>query len=431
MKRLTIICILFILSLTMGVCAEEKAELFDTAVSPETYLLRPGDKLLVTFINSQIEPINLEIDPEGKIVNATIGLFDLHNKTLAFAKKELTEILKQLYNVNEIDVSITAPRGVSISVYGSVKNPGIYKGMTSERVSDIIKKAGGISDNGSSRNILFYGGENYLNVDLDKAVYLGDFKSNPHLYAGNAIEIPAKSSKTVQITGDVNFPREVELKEGDDISMLIQLAGKFNNAAIMSDVQIIRGHKKVDNKDIQAGDIIVVKSSFNNENKTIKLFGAVNNQGIYPYVESVTLDDILTQAGGYSKTANVEMTTVFRQPLVDSHGKKSQIRYPISIPFQTTTQIVLQLAVNDSIFVPWQVGFVKVSGAVINPGYFPYQKDKDILYYVKSAGGFLPISNKDEIQIFNPISENTILVSSGVVVPDGAEIIIQVKEELK
>ena len=431
MKQLTIITIFFVLSFALCLHAEENVKLFNSAVNPDTYLLRPGDKLLVTFINSQIEPLNLEIDPEGKIVDETIGLFDLQDKTLAFAKKELTEILKQLYNVNEIDVSITAPREVSISVYGSILHPGVYKGLTSDRVSDIIKKAGGISNNGSSRNILFYGGENHIDVDLDKAVYLGDLKSNPYLYAGYSIEVPSKSSQTVQITGDVNFPREVELKDGDNLTMLIQLAGRFKNSAKLSDVQIIRGHKKIENKKIQAGDIVVVESSFQMKNKNIKLFGAVKNQGIYPYVESNTLDDILAQAGGYSETANIEMTTVFRQPLVNSHGEKSQIRYPISIPFQTTTHTALQLEVNDSIFVPWQVGFVKVSGAVINPGYFPYQKNKDIFYYVKSAGGFLPISNKDEIQIFNPISENTILAPSGVTVPDGAEIIVQIKEELK
>lgn len=431
MKYITIICLFLIFSVALFVQAEENVNMFDTPINPDNYLIRPGDQLLITFINSQVKALPLDIDPEGKIVHETIGVINLQHQTLAYAKRELTKTLKQLYNVKEIEVSISTPRQVTIAVYGSVRRPGMYSGMTSDRVSDIIKKAGGISKNGSTRNILFYAGENHLTVDLDKAMHQGDLISNPHLYAGIAIEVPNKSSQTVHITGNVNFPREIELKEGDDLSLIIQLAGKFKNSAKLSDVCIVRGNKKIENSDIQAGDIIIVKSTILENNKKIKIFGAVRNQGLYPFVGSVSLEDIISQAGGFIETANRDMTTVFRQPLVDSHGEISEIRYPISIPSQTNSNSSLRLEVNDSIFVPWYVGFVKVSGAVLNPGYFPYKNNSDILYYVNSAGGFLPTANNKEIKIFNPISENTDFVSSGIIVPDGAEIIIQVKEELK
>ncbi len=431
MRHIAKIYLFLLLSVGLLVQAEENIHPFDSPVNPESYLIRPGDKLMITFINSQVKSLTLEIDPEGKIVHETIGLINLQNRTLAFAKTKLVEILKKLYNVKSIEISITAPRQVSIAVYGAVLNPGVYRGMTSDRVSDIIKKAGGISQNGSSRNIIFKSGQREIVVDLDKAKYQGDISLNPHLYAGEVIEVPGKSSQTVQVIGDVRLSREIELKEGDNISTLIQLAGNYKNSAEYSDVHILRGNKTIKNGTIQAGDIIVVKKKTSHKNISIKLFGAVQNQGLYAYTKGVTLDDLLSQAGGYSEKANKEMTTVFRQPLVDSHGEVSEIRFPISIPLQTTEESVLILEINDSIFVPWKVGFVKISGAVLNPGYFPYQNNKDLLYYIKSAGGFLPTSNKDEIQIFNPISETTISVTSGVLVPDGAEIIVQVKEELK
>ncbi len=430
MKNILICSIVFILSFAVFVQAEEDVNLFDTPVNPELYLIRPGDKLLVTFIHSQIEPISLTVDPEGKIVHETIGLINLQHQTLAYAKSYLTEILKDLYNDSKIEVSITEPRQVSIAVFGAVKRPGIYRGLTTDRVSDLIKKAGGILENGSTRNIKFISENKFLPVDLDKANYLGAVLSNPYLYAGRAIEVPSKSSETIHIVGDVNSPREIELQEGDDLAMMIQLAGKFKNSTTMSDVQIIRGNKKIDNNNIQAKDILVVKSSSQNEQE-VKLFGAVSNQGVYAYITPLSLDDLLNQAGGVLVNANKNSITVFRKPLVDFHGEKSNVRYPISIPYDNAVHSSILLEVNDSVFVPWQVGFVKVSGSVLNPGYFPYQSNKDVLFYVKSAGGFLSTSNKDEVQIFNPISQSTTVVSSGVLVPDGAEIIIQVKEELK
>ncbi len=431
MKRILILCICLLFSVTTFIQAEEETKMFNSPVNPETYLIRPGDKLLVTFINSKIKSITLEIDPEVKIVHATIGLINLRSKTLSYAKTELAKKLKSLYNVQNIEISITSPREVSIAIYGAVRRPGVYRGMTSDRVSDIIKKAGGISENGTTRNIKFYADDSYLNVDLDNANYLGDMNSNPHLYAGTKLEVPSKSSQTVHLTGDVNNSREIELKDGDNLATLIQLAGKFKNSATLSDVQIIRGNKKIESSEIVAGDIIIVKSSLRNDNNLLKIFGAVTNQGIYTYSQPISLDELLALAGGYSESANKELTTVFRQPLVNNHGEQSEIRYPISIPLQDTEHSSIQLEANDSIFVPWEVGFVKVSGAVLNPGYFPYVKGADVLYYIKSSGRFLPTANQDEIQIFNSISEKTIFVSTGVLVPDGAEIIVQVKEELK
>ncbi len=431
MKNILICSIVFILFFAVFVQAEEDVNLFDTPVNPELYLIRPGDKLLVTFIHSQIEPVSLTVDPEGKIVHETIGLINLQNQTLAYAKNKLTETLKELYNDSQIEVSITEPRQVSIAVFGSVKKPGIYRGLTTDRVSDLITKAGGLLENGSTRNIKFISENKVLPVDLDKAKYLGDVFSNPYLYAGKAIEVPSKSSETIHIVGDVNSPREIELQEGDDLAMMIQLAGKFKNFTTMSDVQIIRGNKRIDNNNIQAKDVLVVKSSVSQNTQQVKLFGAVSNQGVYAYNASLSLDDLLRLAGGVLTDANKNSITVFRKPLVDSHGEKSIVRYPISIPYDNVSQSSILLEVNDSIFVPWQVGFVKVSGSVLNPGYFPYQFKKDVLFYIKSAGGFLPTSNKDEVQIFNPISKSTSVVHSGVLVPDGAEIIIQVKEELK
>ena len=430
-RQLLLITVSVILFFSSFLLAEEETKKFNSPVDPQLYLMRPGDNLVVTFINSKISAITLEIGPEGKIVDETIGLIDLQNKTLAYAKNILSEKLQILYNVKDIQISVTNPREVSIAIYGAIRRPGIYSGYTSDRVSQIIEKAGGILENGSSRNILFKSKNTEVGVDLDRAIYLGDLQSNPPLYAGTSIEVPGKQSQTVHVTGDVNFPREIELKENDNIESLILLAGNFKNTATLKDVQIIRGNKIVEKALIQKDDIINVKSNYQSEKTSIKIFGAITNPGVYQLSDNQTLSQLIVNAGGYDKTANQKMTTIFRQPLVDSHGQRSIIRYPISIPLQQSTPTPMALEINDSIFVPWKVGFVKIGGAVLNPGYFPYSPDKDISFYVNSAGGFLPTANKEEIKIYNPISQNTELVSSGTLVPDGAEIVVQVKEELK
>ena len=89
------------------------------------------------------------------------------------------------------------------------------------------------------------------------------------------------------------------------------------------------------------------------------------------------------------------------------------------------------LSPKDSIFVPVKVGFVKVSGEVLNPGYFPFINGKDAKFYILNAGGFLPNAENEKIMIFNPVAKMTSMASTGVMVSDGSEIIISIREELK
>ena len=145
---------LFIFSYFHIALAEDKV-LFSTPVDSDIYLIRPGDQLEISFMNSSVQPISLTVNPEGFIIHETIGLLDLNVKSLKETKNELLAILNELYKVDNISVSIKEPREVMIAIYGAVKNPGYYSGNTSQRASSIIAKAGGITKNGSKRNIVF------------------------------------------------------------------------------------------------------------------------------------------------------------------------------------------------------------------------------------------------------------------------------------
>ena len=428
----SVISLLFLLSISSFVIAEEEP-LFDFPVDADIYIMRPGDRLKVTFINSKIQSLTLTVDPEGNIVDETIGVFDLKNKSFSDAKTELVNRLKHLYHIDEIAISIDKPRTVSIAIHGAVYRPGIYKALTSDRVSDIITKARGIADNGSRRNILFSGGKKEINVDLDRAEFMGDFSSNPNLYAGLSIFVPSKSDQTVQIVGEVVRPREIEFKSNDDLSQLLALVGGLSSYADAKQIKIIRGNKLIEDKLVQSGDIIMVPAVTEtvSESKVI-IAGAVKNQGLYSYSNQLSLSSLIESAGGYLNDANIVLTTIFRKPRVDVQGRTTELRFPISKPFGGETDFSQTiLSPNDSIFVPVKVGFVKVSGEVLNPGYFPFIAGKDIKYYIINAGGFLPTANDEQIMIFNPVSEMTSQTSSGVLVSDGSEIIVTIREELK
>ena len=113
---------------------------FDEIVDADLYVIRPGDQLVVMFLKSKIASLTLTVDPEGRVVHETIGVLNLAGKSLNEAKSTIKEIIQPLYNVADIAVSTAGPRVVSITVMGEVREPGTYRGYTSQRVSEIIAR---------------------------------------------------------------------------------------------------------------------------------------------------------------------------------------------------------------------------------------------------------------------------------------------------
>ena len=85
---------------------------------------------------------------------------------------------------------------------------------------------------------------------------------------------------------------------------------------------------------------------------------------------------------------------------------------------------------DDSVYVPFFVGYVRVSGQVLNPGLFPYVPEKDALFYISAAGGYLPTADKDRVDMYNRVARVTTSVSTGVQVHEGNELIVNLREEL-
>ncbi len=412
---------------------EQEGPPFSRPVNPDLFIVRPGDELEITFVQSQLESITLTLNPEGMIVDRTVGIHDLSYKTLTQAREILGEALRALYNIPGITIGITKSRQVSINVTGAVEEPGTYDVFTYQRASEVLEMAGGITEEGSTRWILLTGGPNALKVDLDRALYMGDLDSDPCAYAGQTIHVPNKSKNTVHVVGEVRDPREIELVPGDDLATLLALAGGVRRRGDSTAVQIISGSGGGLRASFQAGDIITVPPVDNSpDDLIVSVFGAVQNPGVYSFQGGMTVGDALQSAGGLLVDANASFATVFRRPRLDPEGRFTYERYPASdLPGRGDAFASFELRSADSIFVPVRVGFVMVMGEVLNPGNYPFSEGQGALHYIEMAGGFLPTANREEIFVFNPISKITTGTSPGVVVRDGSHIKVYIREELK
>jgi len=380
---------------------------FDQAVDADQYLIRPGDRLVVTFVKTKIPALILFVDPEGRIAHETVGIFDLAGKTLTQARTILDEALRLVYYADELSISILEPREVTISVTGAVANPGFYRGLTSQRVSEIIER---------------------IVVDLDRAAFIGDNMFNPCLYAGLSIHVPPKSNDLIQVIGAVNDPRDIEFMPGDNFSIILTLAGGLSVDADTSAVQIL-GQKSrpfQSGEKLQTGDIVMVPSRpLSAEQSMITVFGAVNTPGRYEFHEGLDMKAVIEKTGGFASDANAEQLTLFRKS-TDHSQKSGAARYPIANLVENNRKVKeFSLRAADSIFVPRRLGYVKVSGAVVNPGVFPYSANKDAMHYITAAGGFLGGSAGNSIDRFSPVSKLTVRLDPAGTVFDSDELIVR------
>jgi protein involved in polysaccharide export with SLBB domain len=225
--------------------------------------------------------------------------------------------------------------GYQVHVLGEVKKPGTYRVAASDRVSEILSRAGGIAENGSERQIeLRRRGGGVIRVDLVAFKLFGKLDQNPYVTDNDTVFVPLRK-KVIQVVGAVKRPDFYELKDEKTLADVVELSGGFNAATAMKDpIRVIRfeeGEKQVDEISIQKdamrnyailnGDVVVVPNVVT-KNTTfdynvasvpgdqvfypsyedrVFVLGGVAVPGAYPFSPYYTLNQYISLAGGLNE----------------------------------------------------------------------------------------------------------------------------------
>lgn len=115
-----------------------------------------------------------------------------------------------------------------VSVRGEVRYPGNYALLKkSERLSDVIARAGGLTAEAYAAGVVFTRGQDSIGrvgVDLPSALRRYDGADNLVLQKGDVIDVPSLNP-VVTIRGAVNAPTTVAHSPGKDIDYYINAAG--------------------------------------------------------------------------------------------------------------------------------------------------------------------------------------------------------------
>ena len=118
----------------------------------------------------------------------------------------------------------------TVIVTGEVRYPGVYSLRTkSDRLSDVIARAGGLTKEAYAEGIRFVRSQNdvgRINVDLARALRDTVSSANVILQPGDSIQVP-EYQPSVKVSGAVNSPGSVLWRRGAGLDYYLSAAGGF------------------------------------------------------------------------------------------------------------------------------------------------------------------------------------------------------------
>jgi len=307
--------------------APERLVPLDGKVDRNLYRLGPGDEVDVSIWNTEpFTSYDLFISAEGRLLVPPAGALEVAGMTLAEAEQFLTSELSPYFSdESSITLSLINPRTFRVYVAGAVLLPGTYAVSAVDRVSDLIRVAGGIKRGGSKRRVRLLNKEHDLleEVDLMNHEATGNLSHNPCLVDGCIVEVPPVENYVI-LTG--HFPNlsgfdtvrvkdwnleeanefTVEFLDGETLRDLLLLAGEpqMSDTSLAGNVFLSRAgwkdHHYVALTEEMLDDKLEHGSryQFPVRNTWVFVTGSTNNYGRFIYQPGWTVQDYLGQAGG-------------------------------------------------------------------------------------------------------------------------------------
>ena len=190
--------------------------------TPASYVLGPGDEVLIDVYGTSQSSKKYPISPEGTIIVEKIGPVHVSGLTIDQAQAKVSAKMGQHYQGSSIKLTVGQTRTVVINVLGEVINPGTYTLSAFSTVFNALYLAGGVTDIGTLRNIkVSRGGRIVSKIDVYDYIVNGRLTGNLMLQDNDAIIVGAYDA-LVQIQGAVKRPMYYEMKENETLKSLLE-----------------------------------------------------------------------------------------------------------------------------------------------------------------------------------------------------------------
>ena len=217
--------------------------------TPKGYVLSAGDELLINVWGDSELNLKLKVSPEGTILIPNLGPVSVSGLTIETAenriRQELGRIMSTLSGDTDgantfVSVSLSQIRSIKVNIVGEVVAPGTYTLPSFATLFNALYAAGGVNEIGSLRGIKVYRNSKEV-AKLDVYDYLLNGKYNTNIrLEENDMVIVSPYDQLAVVQGKVKRNRIFELKKGETLSQLLNMAGGFTGDAYKKDVRVKR-----------------------------------------------------------------------------------------------------------------------------------------------------------------------------------------------
>mgnify|MGYP006123676503 FL=1 len=304
-----------------------------------------------------------------------------------------------------------------VKIGGAVNISGKFQLEKNNTVAELINSAKGFSfDKLGANGILFRNNKGLQNqsisIDLNNDL---SFKliNNDSLYIPSAKDILFDES--IEIKGEVNFPKELDFKYGLTITDLIIMSGGLTPYANPKDIRIFRNISKLGGENVtkeiivsidenlipnnkiilQPDDIVTVNTfSYRKENKFYSIKGEVALPGLYSIKnQNYSVYNALKDNVEFLNSSSVSGISILRD----------SIRIPVNgtklISQGSNSKFNFELVSGDQIIVPAINNTVVISGEVQQEGIINIDRPISANAAIESVGGFTNKSVKKEVYV--------------------------------
>ena len=287
--------------------------------TPKGYVLSAGDELLINVWGDSELNLKLKVSPEGTILIPNLGPVSVSGLTIETAenriRQELGRIMSTLSGDTDgantfVSVSLSQIRSIKVNIVGEVVAPGTYTLPSFATLFNALYAAGGVNEIGSLRGIKVYRNSKEV-AKLDVYDYLLNGKYNTNIrLEENDMVIVSPYDQLAVVRGKVKRNRIFEMKKGETLSQLLNMAGGFTGDAYKKDVRIKRKagsryqiatvtEDKYPTFAMMDGDSLLVDSVIPFYENRLTVTGAVWRPGEYELNGTVhTVRQLVDQAAG-------------------------------------------------------------------------------------------------------------------------------------
>ena len=272
---------------------------------PSTYVVGPGDELLIRVWGKIELDARVTVDRNGQISLPRVGTLTVAGLRYEQLDSYLHNAVGNLYKDFELNVTMGRLRSIQVFVLGSARQPGAYTVSSLSTLVNALFASGGPSATGTMRRIQLRRGAQVLTeFDVYDLLRNGDKSHDVQLLPGDVIFIP-QAGPQVAIIDNVNEPGIYELKGQTTLAGALEVAGGLTSLAEVDRVVLdrIEDHRRrvdefaLDQAGLQRvlnnGDLLRIFPISPKFENAVTLRGNVAHPGRFNWREGMRVSDLI------------------------------------------------------------------------------------------------------------------------------------------